>query len=598
MTSGVVSCSFHVSYCNHDTIFQPKYTRYQKAGKVKVLRCFPHCCPRHVYYRYCGAPIVVQTQFGAIESIENYISLLHIAPANLSEWALGDIIDPVDISALIKTQGSSWHVGCNKVGENNTLYSSFNQELTNGWTYSWVSSRSHVIRDCLHHAKGYIFEVLNKPKACWRLIAKVTSPGFTVETYRKHTKAEAIVAAEPVESPSPLLTLTPQSRVYFAANDGGESPRHVAKQTQIMANQLGILRLFLEQTNAIDSNMEWQQALLQHLIPSYRFKDGISVSIFQEQPEEKASIGAIYRLALEWLVHLFHPQNMQQYEAVILSHRECIYDKPELTKAYNDCIHLIHSISEEFLIQKGLTTAHLAKMIVQRIPSLEQQLQTRLDTEGYYGYHLMVAHFREVALSSNSQLSVLPNSPSMIYKGIWILNTNKSSLNVPNLSSLILSRWATWLYCFQISLSNHQLYIQSQWKMYPSQPSYFILDKKPRVLRLFPNGESTMAGGDRTIEGDYLGWVESNNQIHLMCYQYNLEFQIGLRIVFKISIQPNELSAKVVIHRLSIPMNQDMLYLTSSKRCHLWESALVDPAGSGNILYNSYEDNPSNNVEQ
>ncbi|OQR86754.1 hypothetical protein ACHHYP_20450 [Achlya hypogyna] len=33
-----VTSRFHVTYCSHDSMFETKYTRYQKAGKVKVLR--------------------------------------------------------------------------------------------------------------------------------------------------------------------------------------------------------------------------------------------------------------------------------------------------------------------------------------------------------------------------------------------------------------------------------------------------------------------------------------------------------------------------------------------------------------------------------
>ncbi|EEY67537.1 uncharacterized protein PITG_17854 [Phytophthora infestans T30-4] len=64
----VVSCHFLRLSCSEDDhpLFRRYYARCNRERGVKLLRCFPHCCPEHVQRCYCGTSIHVQVSFTTI----------------------------------------------------------------------------------------------------------------------------------------------------------------------------------------------------------------------------------------------------------------------------------------------------------------------------------------------------------------------------------------------------------------------------------------------------------------------------------------------------------------------------------------------------
>ncbi|OQR86757.1 hypothetical protein ACHHYP_09979, partial [Achlya hypogyna] len=176
---GVGGIHFHVEFCKHRAVFQ---SQYQRAHKVKVIRCFPHCCPCHVAHRYCGMPLLLVTTLTSAQPLEQVVSLLKIAPADHESWAIGDEIPPQDLRTLEADPDATWYLGQQELRDDSAVGSLFNQSLVDGWTYGWKSGRSQSVRDGLHHATGFVFLV--SPSCQWRLVAKVVSPGFTVATYR------------------------------------------------------------------------------------------------------------------------------------------------------------------------------------------------------------------------------------------------------------------------------------------------------------------------------------------------------------------------------------------------------------------------------
>ncbi|KDO19815.1 hypothetical protein SPRG_14677 [Saprolegnia parasitica CBS 223.65] len=585
MTECAVSCRFHVSYCSHDTIFQPKYTRYQKAGKVKVLRCFPHCCPRHVYYRYCGTPITVHTEMPhPPKPAAAYVSLLHLAPSLEPEWAVNDVIEPVDVDRLTRDAGASWYVGRQKLEQQNVLTSVFNQDLAAGWTYGWASGRSQAVRDCQHHVKVYIFEVSS---SAWRVVAKVLSPGFKIETYRNTTKAttETLSLSAPMVSTSHLLSHSSKNVI------APESPRHVSSRTQIMANHLGILLLFLQLTPIECTTSEWSSRLFQHISGRPPTRDDMSAllnttSPVSDQLPSSPALQPLRALASSWLVHLFHPHNMGQYEAVVMAHRDCVCDKAELTAAYNDCVHLLYRISESFFKTDAATcTGDLAKTIAHHSPFLEDVLEGHLKREGYFKFHALVAHFREVALSATREPVRTPTDSAI--SGDWVVCVAKSHL-APQLAVSVTAaaHYATLLSACHVIHCEHELLVQSKWKLCPSSPSHFILDNHPRVLRTLPNGESSMASDGHTLDGDYVG-TTSGGVVHLTCYRYNLAANEGLRVTFCLRVsEKRELVVRLQSQRVVLSaIDGSALYMTARDRTALWHSAQIEDVMHGELIY-------------
>ncbi|OQR86760.1 hypothetical protein ACHHYP_09980 [Achlya hypogyna] len=513
-----------------------------------------------------------------VKPLNTYVSLLHIAPLLEPDWAVGACIQPLDVQGLTAAAGSSWFLGQHKLLQQNVLASTFNEDLANGWTYGWASGRSQAIRECLHQVKAYVFEI---SPVSWRLVAKVVSPGFTIETYRNASKATTKAASplgEPAESKSPLLSLSTSSLGHMSNNTGDDSPRHVSSRTQIMANHLGILALFLEATSVSSVPPEWSQRLLQHLLG--RPQEGPVPSSCIKLTAMKMTDGALpqlHQVAANWLVHLFHPHNIGQYEAVILAHRECISERAELLNAYNDCVHLIYRISESILEAEAKTTvARLARTIAHHFPALETQLARRIATEGHFGYHATVAHFREVALvRPDDAFSPMPH----------LRVEHAESNGRQHSGQLAVARYATMIYMFQMHVHDDRLFIESKWKVYPSEPSVFVLDNHPRVLRTFPNGESTMAGSSRGIDGDYVGY-KSPAGIHLSLYHYDLDTRQVLRFNMHLAKQGDDiLQVGVTCYRLAVEIDEQLVYSPARERTALWMPEQSECLATGDLMY-------------
>ncbi|EQC27940.1 hypothetical protein, variant [Saprolegnia diclina VS20] len=497
-----------------------------------------------------------------------YVSLLHLAPSLEAEWALGDVIDPVDVDRLTRDAGSSCV---------------FNQDLAAGWTYGWTSGRSQAVRDCQHHVKVYIFDV---SATSWRVVAKVLSPGFKIETYRNATKAtmsSTLSLPAQMASTSHLLSLSSKNMI------APESPRHVSSRTQLMANHLGILVLFLQLMPTECTSSEWSSRLLQHITGRPPTLDDAG-SLFATSPEtdnlSASSLQPLRALASSWLVHLFHPHNMGQYEAVVMAHRDCICDKAELTAAYNDCVHLLYRISETFFKTDAATcTGDFAKTIAHYCPFLEGALEAHLKREGYFKFHALVAHFREVALSATPQHEQKPTTSGI--SGDWVVCLAKSHLTPAlALSVTAAAHWATLLSACHVIHCEHELLVQSKWKLYPSAPSHFILDNRPRVLRTFPNGESTMTGHGCTLDGDYVGYT-SSDAVHVTCYRYNVEANEGYRVTFCLRARHDDaLLVQLQSQRVVLPaINDVLLYMTARDRMALWSATQIEDVMHGELIY-------------
>ncbi|KAG3103132.1 hypothetical protein PI124_g14252, partial [Phytophthora idaei] len=74
----VVSCRYMRISCSEDDhpLFRRYYARSNRERGVKLLRCFPHCCPEHVQRCYCGSSVHVLVTFTAEVSAASQRNLL------------------------------------------------------------------------------------------------------------------------------------------------------------------------------------------------------------------------------------------------------------------------------------------------------------------------------------------------------------------------------------------------------------------------------------------------------------------------------------------------------------------------------------------
>ncbi|KAH7462527.1 uncharacterized protein KRP23_13547 [Phytophthora ramorum] len=54
----VATASFFHRHCNQQQqLFRSQYKRSNRTKGLKILRCFPHCCPEHIDRGYCGTSL-------------------------------------------------------------------------------------------------------------------------------------------------------------------------------------------------------------------------------------------------------------------------------------------------------------------------------------------------------------------------------------------------------------------------------------------------------------------------------------------------------------------------------------------------------------
>ncbi|KAF4045233.1 hypothetical protein GN244_ATG02617 [Phytophthora infestans] len=56
----VSTCSYFRLECGHEQLFHSEYKRSNRTRGLKILRCFPHCCPEHIDRSYCGSSLSVK----------------------------------------------------------------------------------------------------------------------------------------------------------------------------------------------------------------------------------------------------------------------------------------------------------------------------------------------------------------------------------------------------------------------------------------------------------------------------------------------------------------------------------------------------------
>ncbi|KAL3669951.1 hypothetical protein V7S43_005324 [Phytophthora oleae] len=55
----IAAGSFFHFECNHKRLVHSEYKRSNRTKGLKILRCFPHCCPEHIDRSYCGSSLSV-----------------------------------------------------------------------------------------------------------------------------------------------------------------------------------------------------------------------------------------------------------------------------------------------------------------------------------------------------------------------------------------------------------------------------------------------------------------------------------------------------------------------------------------------------------
>ncbi|KAE9082881.1 hypothetical protein PF006_g26801 [Phytophthora fragariae] len=220
----VASAAFFRLECSHAQLFQTEYKRSNRTKGLKILRCFPHCCPEHIDRSYCGTSLSVRVElaarasdaappppsqvvavFARFEATSDVslrpgecVEVAKMAAGTQSDsklegqWVAGSLDRPSRLVTTIRTPGTP-------SDDHKPLVFHLNGKPFSRWYYDWESGANKAHRLTKHVLKAYIvercavdqhdnFTDFTRPCAhtqLYRVLHVVSSPEFTVISYRR-----------------------------------------------------------------------------------------------------------------------------------------------------------------------------------------------------------------------------------------------------------------------------------------------------------------------------------------------------------------------------------------------------------------------------
>ncbi|OQR81669.1 hypothetical protein THRCLA_11521, partial [Thraustotheca clavata] len=570
--------------CNASSLFNLKYLRTHRAGSIKFIRCFPHCCPEHSYNNFCTTSIGIRVS-NVQERTRDEIAFLRFHTTAEVLLKQGQKIAQKyvlnDIRSLENPKGD-WipsHIGQYnpKLQE---LTFRFNHNNCVGWHYGWMGTSTKAHRTCSHYLVAYILRPDIANPSAFTVVAVQPSPPFIVMSYRRacffcqkhkpseskparyydscHCEGEFNVTNGIISTASTPAPSQPQQAVVPVAAPRVATPVRVT----VIECQLAILYYFM-------------QELPGEIFTYEPLKTALKTSIFQSLIQR---LGSQWHLELEEFGDLvdrgyppfFRAQSnrannasellleagmepvllvcidvlgsvlafmLEANSSLFSSYTAVLFNRDQLFEAYTSWLNEIYAVvSARLGASFEATLSKVVLDIVQlssKVPDL-QPLQTKLhllntmDAQASIGFDYFVAQLREVYLADQHPIAFAITAPSP-FCGRWLYHEVKSnSYNSesktadPSLGSVI--RMFLLGYAFDMNLQNTTLTVKSELCAYTTIPAIFELDDQGRVFRVLPHGESSMSQMSGLIHGDYVGSVVDDTlALRIYCWPFQTE---------------------------------------------------------------------------
>ncbi|OWZ01978.1 hypothetical protein PHMEG_00026544 [Phytophthora megakarya] len=237
----VISCRFMRISCSEEDhpLFRRFYARYNlppldidtticirsnRQRGVKLLRCFPHCCPEHIQRCYCGTSVHVLVTFATeVVATDKLVVCARFEPSReVPLWPMnlpdtpeshndgetklqpGQVVSlPIYLlpSGNRKARQTVW-IRADREGESkqttklliwcvlkNAVLYVLNNHRFPKWLYSYDSSVTRTQREMTHHLVVYVFQLTgsrsSREEVEAAVLARHESPGFSLISYRR-----------------------------------------------------------------------------------------------------------------------------------------------------------------------------------------------------------------------------------------------------------------------------------------------------------------------------------------------------------------------------------------------------------------------------
>ncbi|OWZ12006.1 hypothetical protein PHMEG_00014897 [Phytophthora megakarya] len=192
----VASATFFHRECSHEQLFHSEYKRSNRTKGLKILRCFPHCCPEHIDRSYCGTSLSVRVELDGTSPSspprdpppsEIMALFARFEAVNDGQWVAGTLDRPSRLVTTIRKPGAP-------SDDHKPLVFHLNGKPFSRWYYDWESGANKAQRLTKHVLKAYIVERCAIDKDgnftaftgrqahthLYRVLRVTTSPEFTV----------------------------------------------------------------------------------------------------------------------------------------------------------------------------------------------------------------------------------------------------------------------------------------------------------------------------------------------------------------------------------------------------------------------------------
>ncbi|KAH9137778.1 hypothetical protein AeRB84_000771 [Aphanomyces euteiches] len=554
--------------CPCQSLFEPKYLRYvvlllvvpltnlcrscstHRAGGTKVLRCFPHCCPSHVYSSVCGSSVVVRVQ-GPLASLRDVVTYLRFDACYENPVAVGDTIEENSVLSNLRRQThvvGEWIASHYEVVDENVpsrmCEFSPKTQSTLGWHYRWVGGSARQQRRAVHYLRAYVF-AREPPRL--RVLAVVESTPFIVMSYRRACKS--CQRQSPEDERSGLKCQC--EGIYKLAES---SPIRHFQQTPLHPPEPATAHFPMEMTvPGCEDRLEDALATIHFFISTFPVSvlapyleplDTVlrstvhppiahpilhQIQAHTGAPSERLA-GWSQTLAALGVVLGFSTESTPFLHAFSAAHASSLLCKPDLERSYAMFVQHHYSNVARALMPLNITPHALSDEILTLCAVLhaEHPAAASICLEKCRGFRPavafenFVAQMREIYMSFNAPPQAQPVSSNRPLDGCWRFRSMSIMFMSPQLSPSILSlmRASYMGLTFQIIQTSTCLLMRSHHSLTDKIWAEFQLDGTPQVHRVFPNGESSMACFDGLVHGDYLGEIVSSNAVALTLFSW------------------------------------------------------------------------------
>ncbi|ETV63626.1 hypothetical protein H257_19444, partial [Aphanomyces astaci] len=490
-----------------------------------VLRCFPHCCPEHTESPFCASSLGVDVA-GSVKFLQQAIVLLHFEASYEPAIVCGDLLDAHHIESSLRTDSNprgEWIPTDAVAIHDDHVEFEYNVDAEKGWNYRWLGGSSTQQRRCWHCIKAYVLVQVEGPERSRKLqvVAIAQSPPFVVMSYRRACKScQKKSRADPV-----LSTTSREACECEGIYRLGDT--HLDEIISTGATHVAILPQW--QAAASSRNKPTTEDMERHL--------GLLYGVLTSTPAAIALDSALFQQTLGLLcddgkatpnqptsqtntpttsVLLALLRGRAASDLFLRRHAAVILDQHDLFRLYERWLGQLYDIVDAAVRPTHDTAAVYFESLA--------AISTASTTSSPTGFEAFVAQLREVYLA----LEYTPprmdlSSSSLAWDGTWRFHSPAFQVDSSGLMTSVLTvvRSLSMGLGFHLVLSPPSLFVRSELALFSTIWSEFVLDGKPRVLRVFPNGESTMSNAGGLMYGDYMGFTIDANRtlcVDVVCW--------------------------------------------------------------------------------